>query len=853
MGGPAGPGGGGTPVGTAGGAPVPRVRSPGRRGSVWGAAGELVWGAAVGPGDSEGGAGAGSDPGATALELERVGRLRGPLGERRAAGKRPGGGAARLGAVKAKVGSFRNSSPSSSPTGGGRGEGLKGSALVSSDGRAVYSGTEGGEVLRWRLRLGKGERVGFMRGHHGPVTCLRLLACASPKAATVPLLFSGSSDATIKLWDPKERAGSNADIQVEGVLLQTLEGSGGTVCDMLVEGGFLFSGGTDGSVRMWQTVGAPGSFPPQYQAYRVLLSLPAGRWATSLSFNRTDDVLDPGRLYVADDAGGAFAACPERSQMGATVWDQTCRTSVFRRAGGRAVIRVKYIAEEQFVITLSYDNQMRIFDSKSGQLFYSVENPYGCPFSCIGWDQRHQQVLLADKGGCLFVWDLQSENIVLERRIFQEPVIALAYREGQDEVILSSSSCIEFWRIDRDTNYNVIPDGHSGPVIAIKAGTGRGVPLARIASGAAAGGLGREGGAGGAERAAQGEPAARSQDFRVISASLDNSIRLWDPYDMGCTRVLYEHDSEVSSLTFLEGRNLVVSGHDNGVVRIWDLDTGSTINMKQHKATVSCLMVAYFRKSEEFILSGSYDGRLGQWDVRRRGNLKPHLVSIVQAHPGGEILSLQHDSSKGVVFTGGSDAVIKVWSESLDYVGEHRGHSEAVTCMALQSNFLFSGSEDAAICIWDSLPAKAKKGPFNSGTLVRRLEGHEGAVLGLSLLQDTGHLVSCGADNSVRIWDYSAGVQLNKLTHADEMRCMAVRQDTGEVLVGTMQDRILKFPRHQLLPEDLQAARERGQEEVTRMLKELSMVGETKGAGARRRRTSTSITAAAIEAANASR
>ena len=54
--------------------------------------------------------------------------------------------------------------------------------------------------------------------------------------------------------------------------------------------------------------------------------------------------------------------------------------------------------------------------------------------------------------------------------------------------------------------------------------------------------------------------------------------------------------------------------------------------MKQHKSTVSCLMVAYFRKSEEFILSGSYDGRLGQWDVRRKGNIKPHLVSIVQAH-----------------------------------------------------------------------------------------------------------------------------------------------------------------------------------------------------------------------------
>ena len=114
------------------------------------------------------------------------------------------------------------------------------------------------------------------------------------------------------------------------------------------------------------------------------------------------------------------------------------------------------------------------------------------------------------------------------------------------------------------------------PVIAIKAGTGRGVPVARIASGASAGGLGGSGAGGTAEHPGQVEPQAKSQDFRVISASLDNSIRLWDPYDMGCTRVLYEHDSEVSSLTFLEGRNLVVSGHDNGVVRIWDLQIRKT-------------------------------------------------------------------------------------------------------------------------------------------------------------------------------------------------------------------------------------------------------------------------------------
>ncbi len=37
-------------------------------------------------------------------------------------------------------------------------------------------------------------------------------------------------------------------------------------------------------------------------------------------------------------------------------------------------------------------------------------------------------------------------------------------------------------------------------------------------------------------------------------------MRLWDPYDMACIRVMEEMSSEISAMTFFEGWNLLVTG-----------------------------------------------------------------------------------------------------------------------------------------------------------------------------------------------------------------------------------------------------------------------------------------------------
>jgi WD40 repeat protein len=92
-------------------------------------------------------------------------------------------------------------------------------------------------------------------------------------------------------------------------------------------------------------------------------------------------------------------------------------------------------------------------------------------------------------------------------------------------------------------------------------------------------------------------------------------------------------------------------------VRLWNLDTGSTINMTHHSNTVSCIICATLKRGEEFVLTGSFDGKVGIWDVRKKSTVRPHLVSMFEAHPHSEVLCLLYDEHKRTIITSGNDAV----------------------------------------------------------------------------------------------------------------------------------------------------------------------------------------------------
>lgn len=184
---------------------------------------------------------------------------------------------------------------------------------------------------------------------------------------------------------------------------------------------------------------------------------------------------------------------------------------------------------------------------------------------------------------------------------------------------------------------------------------------------------------------------------------------------------------------------------------MWTPDGERTWKVKgAHSNTVSCLAaspLALDRRSNKMIesttlLTGGFDGNLILWDIslcrkKREPPVKRH--PYYGAHDSEVVCVVYNDWNKTWI-SGSNDGCIKVWSIGLtEKLGELKGHSKgtAITCLAIDGNFIFSAGEDLQIRIWNAL----------NFTLVKTLTGgHSFDITCLFLVPISGQLVSCGRD-----------------------------------------------------------------------------------------------------------
>jgi WD40 repeat protein len=78
-------------------------------------------------------------------------------------------------------------------------------------------------------------------------------------------------------------------------------------------------------------------------------------------------------------------------------------------------------------------------------------------------------------------------------------------------------------------------------------------------------------------------------------------------------------------------------------------------------------------------------------------------------------------------------------------LGEKNGHTGVVTCLCYDMNFIYSGSVDELIMVWDAIALKR----------VNVFSGHEGTVVTMAV--DGPTLCSGGADATIRLWNKMTG------------------------------------------------------------------------------------------------
>eukprot|EP01129_Flabellula_baltica_P004954 TRINITY_DN1762_c0_g1_i2.p1 TRINITY_DN1762_c0_g1~~TRINITY_DN1762_c0_g1_i2.p1 ORF type:complete len:1949 (-),score=386.28 TRINITY_DN1762_c0_g1_i2:5-5851(-) len=182
----------------------------------------------------------------------------------------------------------------------------------------------------------------------------------------------------------------------------------------------------------------------------------------------------------------------------------------------------------------------------------------------------------------------------------------------------------------------------------------------------------------------------------IISASMDNTIRIWDSLDYDVLVSLRGHEHNIFSLDISHDDKYIVSGAGDGTVRVWSIESGDPLGILEgHSDWVTAVAFSPYSRR---ILSGSRDASLCVWE----SETGEQLECIQNAH-NNCILDIKFSPDGKYFATASEDRTIKIWSAfTLKVEKVLTGHAhEVTTCAWLSDNILVTGSSDKTTRFWN--------------------------------------------------------------------------------------------------------------------------------------------------------
>jgi WD40 repeat protein len=431
-------------------------------------------------------------------------------------------------------------------------------------------------------------------------------------------------------------------------------------------------------------------------------------------------------LAVSPDGRRLAAACSDNTVR---LWDLTTDNPPATLAGHAGIVMaVTFSRDGRTLVSCAADGTVRVWDGENGQSRAILKGHNGA-LTGVALSPNGSTLASGGHDKTVRLWDLTAPNPVPhtlgEHRSY---VLCLAFApDGRTLLSGSEDGVVQLWNVAGRTAWASLRR-HTGAVAS-------------------------------ANFSADGQ--------RVASVSWDGSLKVWDT-DSGDVAFQLGHPGRAFAVAFVPGSQTLVTGCDDGAVRLWDANPPEEpLTLRGHVGSARSVA---FSPSGGMLASGGADGTVRLWDWAKGreplalGKHSDRVMAVVFTPDGARLISAAVDGT------------VRLWDPATrSDLGpfEQAGHHVWSLAISPDGKILAAaGYTDQTVTLWDIATQRKRA----------TLTGHTDRVWGVDFSPDGRTVASTSNDRTVRLWDVATAQERGRIDLPEQWVFAVAFAPSGDAL-----------------------------------------------------------------------